>query len=119
MRWSAEVQGQTVEVWLDLDAEGKAQAIRATVGKPGNALGLVLECVWRSASLCLAAGVPLSQVLKGLRGHKSSPSGPTTDPLAPECLSLVDYVARAVEARVQAMAPAPTSETATIAALVQ
>lgn len=102
MRWTAEIQGQSVVVYAEIGEAGAVDHIHATIGKPGNPLGLVLECVWRAASLSLRHGVPLDQVLKGLRGHSTAPGGETTDPLVPWCSGVVDYVARSVAARASA-----------------
>lgn len=99
MRWEAKIQGETVTVRVSRDASGAVDDIHAEVGSVGSPASMLLGCIWRSASIALKAGVPLEKVLKGLRGHKSAPSGETTDPLVPECSGLMDYVARAVEAR--------------------
>jgi hypothetical protein len=101
VRWDATIQGATVTVRVEHDEEGAVSDIHATIGKPGNPLGVALECVWRSASLSLRRGVPLGHVLKGLTGH-GAPGGETSDPLVPWAGSVCDYVAKSVQARASA-----------------
>jgi hypothetical protein len=97
--WTATVGGYPITVRVAEDEHGLPMDVQASCGPPGNAVAMLMECILRVSSMSLAAGVPLREVVKGLSGHRFPPDGPTSDPLAPSCLSLVDYVARSLEAR--------------------
>lgn len=59
----------------------------------------LLAAICRAAEVGMRSGVPLGAYLRQFRGTKFDPAGPTGDQLVPECSSLLDYVARSVEAR--------------------
>jgi hypothetical protein len=97
--WTARIGGQTVSAYLTLDDDGRPWAVHATVGKAGSDLGSYLGVVCAAATVCLRAGVPLSAVMRKWRGQRFEPCGETGDELAPECTSVVDYLARSIAAR--------------------
>lgn len=97
--WTAKIQGVGLEAWIAKDDEGRVRAIKATLGPTGNPLGAALDLVCAAATVSLSRGVPLAAVTKQWRGQRFEPAGETGDPLAPECSSVVDYLAAAIERR--------------------
>lgn len=77
----------------------KSLDMEITSSPLGSPLPMLLAAVCRAITTGLRAGVPIAHYMKPLRGQQFSPHGKTTDPLVPECSSLVDYLARSLDAR--------------------
>lgn len=97
--WAVEIGGVELTVTVTEGPRGEPCRVAATLGPPGNPLGTALAALCESISVGLRAGVPIEAYTHGLGLHRFAPCGPTTDPLVPECCSIVDYLARAIGAR--------------------
>ena len=92
--WTAEIGGVSVRVWAS------ERSLAVEFGPPGNPLEQTLSAICRAAEIGMARDrVPMAAYLRQFRGTRFEPSGPTQDPWAPHCSSILDYVARSVEAR--------------------
>ena len=99
--WTAAIGGMRVSVRLSRDSEGRPVDLHASMGPPGSSLALAVEAVTTAASINLRAGVPMQAITRKWAGQRFDPAGPTGDPSAPQCTSVVDYLARAITAREQ------------------
>lgn len=97
-RWSAVIGGVRLTVWVGVDQHGEP-ALDVAYGPPGNPLETMLRALAGSITVGLRNGVPLSAYTRGLLGQRFEPAGPTGDVEVPDCTSVVDYMARSLQAR--------------------
>lgn len=89
--WDVTVDGVTVSVHPSV-RQGRLVGLTADCGPTGTQMDSLLKQVCKAVSVGLQRGVPIEAYTRALRLHKCEPCGPTTDPLVPECTSLVDAV---------------------------
>jgi len=92
-QWSCVIDGMQVRVTLG------PNGLDVDLGPPGNPLGTAVNAICGAINVGLGKGVPLAAYLHNLKGQRFSPAGVTSDPLVPTCSSVVDYMARSLEAR--------------------
>jgi len=98
--WTASIGGLQVTCAVARDQAGQITELQANAGKLGSDTNNWIAALAQSISVGLRRGVPLSAYVHGLSGHCQPPfNGETGDPLAPRCMSLQDYLSKALEAR--------------------
>lgn len=84
-------------MWIAEDAARQPIDVRVMCGGP---LASILQDFSEALSVNLRNGVPVHVFVHTFRGRRDETGGPVEgDPLVTECGSVVDYVARALEAR--------------------
>lgn len=78
--------------------DGQLGEIFLRLGKQGSTLAGLAEAFSIVTSLALQYGVPLDLVVDRLRGLRFEPAGITDDADIPQATSVIDYVARRLEA---------------------
>jgi ribonucleoside-diphosphate reductase alpha chain len=78
--------------------DGQLGEIFLRLGKQGSTLAGLAEAFSIVTSLALQYGVPLDLVVDRLRGLRFEPAGVTDDSDVPKAASVIDYVARRLEA---------------------
>jgi ribonucleoside-diphosphate reductase alpha chain len=81
---------------FDDDSPGE---IFIKMSKEGSTLSGLIQGFCRAFSLALQYGLPLRDAIDRFRGMRFEPMGPTSNPEIPEASSILDYVARYLEAR--------------------
>ena len=83
---------------IGLNDDGAPGEIFIKMAKVGSTLGGLLQGFGRAFSLSLPYGLPLADAVERFRGMRFEPMGPTDNPDIPETQSVIDYVARYLEA---------------------
>jgi hypothetical protein len=94
--WHAQIGKLRLSCWAS-ENYGRVQEVRIVGGGP---LAPSIADFCEAMSIGLKAGVPVEAYVKTLRGRRDEMGGPVhEDPLVAECGSVVDYIARALNAR--------------------
>jgi len=88
----------TVSLYPDTMQPGE---IFIRMSKMGSTLNGLLSIIALQFSLLLQYGVPLSELIRKMKGVRFEPSGFTPNPDIKEADSIVDYIARWMEKRFQ------------------
>jgi ribonucleoside-diphosphate reductase alpha chain len=78
--------------------DGRPGEIALRMDKQGSTLAGMLDSISVATSLALQGGVPVAEIASEYRGCRFEPAGRTDDPEIPVATSVVDYVARRLEA---------------------
>lgn len=83
---------------VGLFEDGRPGEIFIKIAKEGSTLSGLIQGFCRAFSLALQFGLPLQDAVDRFRNMRFEPMGPTTNPDIPETSSILDYVARFLEA---------------------
>jgi ribonucleoside-diphosphate reductase alpha chain len=77
--------------------DGRPGEIFMKMSKEGSTLSGMIQAYCRAFSLALQFGLPLREAVDRFKGMRFEPMGMTDNPDIPECLSVIDYIARYLE----------------------
>ena len=83
---------------VGLFPDGRPGEIFIKMSKEGSTLSGLIQGFCRAFSLSLQHGLSLGDAAERFRGMRFEPLGATSNPDIPECSSILDYVARFLEA---------------------
>ena len=86
-------------VTVGLYPDGSPGELYITLAKKGSALAAITDCWAWAISLLLQHGVPIDDIIAKAKGWRFEPAGRTANDAIPTALSVVDYIARWMEAR--------------------
>lgn len=92
------IAGHEGYLTVGLFENGQPGEIFIKMSKEGSTLSGLIQGFCRAFSIALQYGLPLQDACDRFRGMRFEPMGPTSNPTIPECSSIVDYVARFLEA---------------------
>jgi len=82
---------------VGLFADGQPGEIFMKMSKEGSTLSGMIQAYCRAFSLALQFGLPLKEAVERFKGMRFEPMGMTDNPDIPECMSVIDYIARYLE----------------------
>jgi ribonucleoside-diphosphate reductase alpha chain len=91
------ISGHEGYLTIGLFADGRPGEIFIKISKEGSTLSGLMQGFCRAFSLCLQHGLTVQEAVDRFRGMRFEPMGATSNPEIPECLSILDYVARYLE----------------------
>ncbi len=91
------VMGTEGYLTIGLFEDGRPGEIFIKVAKEGSTLSGLIQAFCRAFSLAMQYGLPIEEATKRFRGMRFEPMGLTSNPDIPECMSIIDYVARYLE----------------------
>lgn len=91
------ISGHEGYLTVGLFADGRPGEIFIKISKEGSTLSGLIQGFSRAFSLCLQHGLTVQEAVERFRGMRFEPMGATSNPEIPECLSILDYVARYLE----------------------
>ncbi|MHC5028355.1 MAG: TSCPD domain-containing protein [Planctomycetota bacterium] len=91
------IAGHEGYLTIGLFDDGRPGEVFIKISKEGSTLSGLVQGYARAFSLALQYGLDLQDAVDRFRGMRFDPMGPTSNPDIPECLSLLDYVARYLE----------------------
>jgi ribonucleoside-diphosphate reductase alpha chain len=83
---------------IGLFEDGSPGEIFIKMSKEGSTLSGLIQGFCRAFSLALQYGLPLRDAVDRFRGMRFEPSGMTNNPEIPQASSILDYVARYLDA---------------------
>ena len=83
---------------VGLHTDGSPGEIFIKMSKDGSTISGMCQAFCRAFSLAIQFGLPISEAVARFKGMRFEPLGATANPEIPEALSIVDYVARFLEA---------------------
>ncbi|MBX3356205.1 MAG: hypothetical protein KF724_10985 [Phycisphaeraceae bacterium] len=83
---------------IGLFPDGRPGEIFIKMSKEGSTLSGLIQGFCRAFSLALQHGLSAREAAERFRGMRFEPSGPTNNPEIPEATSILDYVARYLQA---------------------
>ncbi|MBX3387743.1 MAG: hypothetical protein KF768_14335 [Phycisphaeraceae bacterium] len=83
---------------VGLHPDGRPGEIFIKMAKEGSTMSGMCQAFCRAFSLSLQYGLSLDDAVVRFKGMRFEPMGHTSNPDVPECSSIVDYVARFLEA---------------------
>lgn len=89
-----QIMGHEGYLTIGLHADGSVGEIFIKMSKEGSTLSGLTQGYCRAFSLALQYGLPLDEAVRRFKGMRFEPMGATNNPDIPECLSIIDYVAR-------------------------
>jgi len=92
------VAGHEGYLSVGLFEDGRPGEIFMKMSKEGSTLSGLIQGFCRAFSISLQYGLPIQDAVNRFRGMRFEPSGPTSNPDIPEASSILDYVARYLEA---------------------
>lgn len=92
------VGGHEGYLTIGLHPDGRPGEIFIKMAKEGSTMSGMCQAFCRAFSLALQYGLTLDDAVVRFRGMRFEPMGPTSNAKIPECSSIVDYVARFLEA---------------------
>jgi ribonucleoside-diphosphate reductase alpha chain len=93
------ISGHEGYLTVGLFEDGRPGEIFIKMSKEGSTLSGLIQGFCRAFSLCLQHGLDVHQACERFRGMRFEPMGGTSNPDIPECSSILDYVARYLQAR--------------------
>lgn len=91
------IMGHEGYLTVGLFDDGQPGEIFIKMSKEGSTLSGLVQGFCRAFSLALQYGLPLEEAIARFKGMRFEPLGSTSNPDIPECLSIIDYVARYLE----------------------
>ncbi|MBI1336831.1 MAG: hypothetical protein GC164_07705 [Phycisphaera sp.] len=92
-----QIMGHEGYLTVGLFENGQPGEIFIKMAKEGSTLSGLVQGFCRAFSLALQYGLTLDEAARRFKGMRFEPMGATSNPDIPECLSLIDYVARYLE----------------------
>ncbi len=92
------VGGHEGYLTVGLHPDGRPGELFIKMSKEGSTMSGMVQAFCRAFSLALQFGLTLEEAVKRFKGMRFEPMGPTSNPQIPEAMSIVDYVARYLEA---------------------
>ncbi|MBY0263630.1 MAG: hypothetical protein K2Q20_14890 [Phycisphaerales bacterium] len=92
------INGHEGYLTIGLHPDGRPGEIFIKMAKEGSTMSGMCQAFCRAFSLALQYGLTLDDAVVRFKGMRFEPMGPTNNPDIPECMSIVDYVARFMEA---------------------
>ena len=92
------INGHEGYLTVGLFEDGRPGEIFIKMAKEGSTMSGMCQAFCRAFSLALQYGLTLDDSVARFRGMRFEPMGPTANPEIPECSSIVDYVARFLDA---------------------
>ncbi|MGP1272914.1 MAG: TSCPD domain-containing protein [Phycisphaerales bacterium] len=92
------VDGHEGYLTIGLYPDGSAGEIFIKISKAGSALSGMCQAFCRAFSLAIQHGLSVEEAVLRFRGMRFEPLGSTSNPEIPYAESIVDYVARYLEA---------------------
>jgi ribonucleoside-diphosphate reductase alpha chain len=93
------INGHEGYLTVGLFDDGRPGEIFIKMSKEGSTLSGLIQGFCRAFSLCLQHGLPVGEACERFRGMRFEPMGGTSNPEIPECSSILDYVARYLQAQ--------------------
>lgn len=97
------INGHEGYLTVGLHADGQPGELFIKMSKEGSTMSGMCQAFCRAFSLAIQYGLPLEDAVIRFKHMRFEPMGPTSNPDIPECQSIVDYVARFLEANFCAM----------------
>ncbi len=91
------IMGHEGYLTVGLFEDGQPGEIFIKMSKEGSTLSGLVQGFCRAFSLAMQYGLPLDEAIARFKGMRFEPMGHTSNPDIPECLSIIDYVARYLE----------------------
>ncbi len=91
------VMGHEGYLTVGLFEDGRPGEIFIKMAKEGSTLSGLIQAYCRAFSIALQYGLPLHEAVRRFKGMRFEPWGFTSNPDIPECMSIIDYVARYLE----------------------
>lgn len=83
---------------IGLHDDGSPGEVFLKMAKEGSTISGMCQAYCRALSIALQYGLPLQDAVARFKGMRFEPMGPTSNPRIPTAQSLVDYIARFLEA---------------------
>ncbi len=93
-----QIAGHEGYLTIGLFDDGSPGEIFIKMSKEGSTLSGLIQGFCRAFSLALQFGLPLDEAVLRFKGMRFEPMGQTTNPQIPQAMSIIDYVARFLEA---------------------
>jgi ribonucleoside-diphosphate reductase alpha chain len=91
------INGHEGYLTVGLHPDGRPGEIFIKMAKEGSTMSGMCQAFCRAFSLALQYGLTLDDAVVRFKGMRFEPMGPTSNPDIPECMSIVDYVAKFME----------------------
>ena len=92
------ISGYEGYLTVGLFEDGRPGEIFIKMSKEGSTLSGLIQGFCRSFSISLQYGLPISDAISRFKGMRFEPSGSTSNPRIPQATSILDYIARYLEA---------------------
>lgn len=93
-----QIMGHEGYLTVGLFDDGTPGELFVKMAKEGSTLSGLMQAFCRAFSLALQYGLPLQEACDRFKDMRFEPMGPTSNPDVPEAKSIIDYVARYLEA---------------------
>ncbi|MEM8782623.1 MAG: hypothetical protein AAGE65_07165 [Planctomycetota bacterium] len=93
-----QIMGHEGYLTVGLFENGLPGELFVKMAKEGSTLSGLMQAFCRAFSLALQYGLPLEEAVTRFKDMRFEPMGPTSNPDVPEAKSIIDYVARYLEA---------------------
>lgn len=92
------IMGHEGYLTIGLFDDGTPGEIFIKMAKEGSTLSGLLQGFCRAFSLAIQYGLPMDEAVRRFKGMRFEPMGHTSNPDIPEASSIIDYIARYLEA---------------------